>query len=387
VSDESRRAGVDRDRVPRDDPRRLRRRRGIVLGTLILFVLVLMWLAVSVFPRHVQTLPPLSSPDNNGEITEGAKRLFDERMAHATAQGTVRTTLVQALAALLVLAGAGVAGYFTHQQIKVSREAQLTERFTKAVEQLGEAEKNDLRIGGIHALARLAINSPFDRHAIAKVLEAFVRRRAPVEAAPSGDAGEDSGRPGRQTRVTDRANRDTDSQIEDLPLAIRADDVQAALSVLGSPVFHDVVLSWVDAHVATLPGTSFQGAVFEGAILTGSDLRRANFRDASLLGADLRDAYLEGADLRGADLDGADLRGADLEGADLRKAYLQEAKLQGALLQGAKLHETQLLGADLSGCNLDGAELFGAYVDSRTLWPAGFDPAAHGVTRVGEPPA
>jgi hypothetical protein len=348
-----------------------------VLGTLVLFVLALLWLSVTVFPKHVQTLPPLSSPDNNGEVSEGAKRLFDEQMARATAQSTVRTTLVQALAALLVLAGAGVGGYFTYQQVIVSREAQLTERFTKAVEQLGEARKIDLRIGGIHALGRLAINSPFDRHAIAKVLEAFVRRRAPVEAVPSGDAGKDVGTPGPQTRVTERASRDTGSLIEDRPLAIRADDVQAALSVLGSSVFHDVVLSYVDAHVATLPGTSFQGAVFEGAILAGSDLRRANFHGASFFDADLR----------GADLEGADLQGAKLYDADLSEAYLQEAKLQGAELQGAKLYQTQLLGVDLSGCNLEGAELFGAYVDSGTLWPAGFDAAAHEVTTVDEPPA
>ncbi len=87
-----------------------------------------------------------------------------------------------------------------------------------------------------------------------------------------------------------------------------------------------------DLHGANLRRANFHdadlyGANLRGADLHGANLRRANFHDADLYGADLRGASLYGADLRGADLHGADLRGADLHGADLYGANLYSANL------------------------------------------------------------
>src|SRR2546423_14368210 len=62
---------------------------------------------------------------------------------------------------------------------------------------------------------------------------------------------------------------------------------------------------------------------------------------------------LAGADLRGLNLWAADLRRSDLRGADLS-------------------------GANLGGALLGGADLAGAIYDLRTIWPAGFNPKAHG---------
>ena len=78
--------------------------------------------------------------------------------------------------------------------------------------------------------------------------------------------------------------------------------------------------------------------------LEGNGGKRANLRDADLLGADLR-----GANLLGANLHGADLRDANLRGADLFRANLRGADLRGADLHGADLRRADLFGADLSG--------------------------------------
>jgi hypothetical protein len=43
----------------------------------------------------------------------------------------------------------------------LSREGQATDRYTKAIEQLG-SDKIDVRIGGIYALERVARDSPRD---------------------------------------------------------------------------------------------------------------------------------------------------------------------------------------------------------------------------------
>jgi hypothetical protein len=105
---------------------------------------------------------------------------------------------------------------------------------------------------------------------------------------------------------------------------------------------------WVNKKHGVQP--ELQSVVIPGAPDKGPQLRTARLRHASLAHKVLRDADLRGADLREADLRGADLAGADLIGA-----------------------------------KLDGAKLEGARYDTRTRWPAGFDPAQHGL--VLSPPA
>jgi Pentapeptide repeats (8 copies) len=315
--------------VPRQEPREQNRRWVIVLGALGLFVLVLLYLSVAVLPKRVQPVPPLSVPTKDGKITPDAKILFDEAMTRVTAQNTVRTTLVQGIGAFLLLITAGIGGFFTLQQVKVSRETQFTERFAKAIEQLGEDTKSDLRIGAIHSLGRLATNSAFDAPAIAAVLGAFVRRRAPMATGTTSDGEERHEAQPHETLPDEATGESIDLRTEERPLSMRADDVQAALTVLGSSVFKDVVLSYVDAHIATLPGANFHGAVFDGA----------NLADSYLPGAEFSKAWLTEAILHDADLEGADLQQATLHYANLRGANLQEAKLQNADLQGAILHQ------------------------------------------------
>jgi len=85
-----------------------------------------------------------------------------------------RTTLLQGLGGAAVLAGAAAA----FRQLGIAREGQVTERFTRAIDQLGH-DNLDVRLGGIYALERMALDSPRDRSTVAEVLTAFVRGHAP----------------------------------------------------------------------------------------------------------------------------------------------------------------------------------------------------------------
>ena len=76
-----------------------------------------------------------------------------------------------ALGAGLFAAGALV---FTARNFTLSREGQVTDRYTKAVEQLG-SDKIDVRIGGIYALERIARDSARDHPTAMEVLTAFIR--------------------------------------------------------------------------------------------------------------------------------------------------------------------------------------------------------------------
>jgi hypothetical protein len=68
----------------------------------------------------------------------------------------------------------------------LNRAGQITDRFGKAVGQLGSAEL-DVRLGGIYALERIARDSADDHPQVMEVLTAFVRVHAPLrEQSSSG---------------------------------------------------------------------------------------------------------------------------------------------------------------------------------------------------------
>jgi hypothetical protein len=284
-------------------------------------------------------------------------------------QNDVRATLLQGLGGLAVLLGAS----FTYRQLRITREGQVTERFTRAIDQLGH-ENLDVRLGGIYALERIANDSSRDRATVAEVLTAFVRGHAPWPPT----------RPGQYVE---------DASIREIPvLRVRAPDVQAALTVLGRRkpshgAEKPLDLTATDLRRADLTDAQLQGAIFDHAVLEGADLSGAQLQDAFLsirlsltflAAAGMQRAHLDGADLRGAFLNGAQLQGADLGRADLRGAKLYRAQLQGADLDGA-----QLQGVDFTEANLQGASLSHrlgpAMADHATRWPPQFDWEAAGV--------
>jgi hypothetical protein len=67
----------------------------------------------------------------------------------------------------------------TLRAIELTEQGQVTDRYTKAVGQLGE-ESSPVRVGGVYALERIGHDSPKDRTTIIYVLGAFIRERSRV---------------------------------------------------------------------------------------------------------------------------------------------------------------------------------------------------------------
>jgi hypothetical protein len=313
-------------------------RRRLVGLVILLAAVTLLAAAVLVLPAY---LAPRSAFDNEGDAVR--------------AQNDARGMMLQGLGGLVLLLGA----YVTWRQYQVNREGmqdnlrataaqlkaaqdqlviaqegQITERFTRAVDQLG-SDQLVVRLGGIYALERIAMNSPSDAATIAEVLSSYIRQHAPWPAEVNhGGSHEDSNVP---------------------HLASRAADVQAALSVLAR--------------------RSLRPEADERLRLFGVDLRRANLWKAQLAGADLEGTNLGRAWLRHSRLDRTDLTEANLQEADLAGASLEGAELVGAFLRGAHLEGASLVGADLAGADLDGA-----IADEATKWPQGFEPQRAGIT-------
>jgi hypothetical protein len=262
--------------------------RWVLLGLAVAILLAGILALVLVVPGMLY--PPLSTTELQA-VSDPARRLELDNDRRKL-QNDARTTFLQGLGGLAVLAGAYVAYRQltnSREQLRVAQQGQITERFTHAIDQLGHAQL-DIRLGGIYALERIARDSPDDRATIGEVLTAFVRSHAPWPPRLPG-----------QYVAT--------APIDKVPeLQVRAADVQASLTVLGRGGF---------ALAAQGHGDRLD--------LHTVDLRRAKLPDAHLIGADFHGAHLERADLIDAHLEKARLADAHLERADLREAYLEGA--------------------------------------------------------------
>lgn len=70
-------------------------------------------------------------------------------------------------------------------QTDLDRQGQLTDRFSKAIEQLG-SDKLQIRLGGIYALERIAHDSERDYPTVRNVLTTFVREETTALRPPQG---------------------------------------------------------------------------------------------------------------------------------------------------------------------------------------------------------
>jgi len=94
-----------------------------------------------------------------------------------------RTTLIQLLATFAQILGGGAVAigiYFAWGNLTTARDGQITERFTRAVDQLGN-RKMEIRLGGIYALGRISNESDKDYWPIMEILTAYIRMNSSVE--------------------------------------------------------------------------------------------------------------------------------------------------------------------------------------------------------------
>jgi hypothetical protein len=258
----------------------------------------------------------------------------DRAAALQAARDAVRNRLLAALAGLVAL-GALV---YTARTFGLSREGQVTDRFAKAIGQLGDTSL-EVRVGAIYALELIVRDSPRNQQAVMDLLAAFAREQSKAQTAASA-------------KGVPSAKRSGHIMLPDVH------DVHAAVEVIGRR-----------RHDRNKP------VDLRKTDLAGAHLAWVHLPKADLTGADLTSAHLDWANLAGADLTGADLTGAHLEHARLYKAILKDAHLNGAHLDQANLAWAHLDGADLTGAHLYGAVLGAAtfhyahleYVDLREV--------------------
>jgi uncharacterized protein YjbI with pentapeptide repeats len=272
-------------------------------------------------------------------------------------------TWLSSSATALLIAGIGYKNYQALQQ-KNATDAETAkqnyqalidkntaDRFSKAIEQLGNIDSIHVRLGGIFALEQIANTEDKYYWQIMEILTSYVRERSPS----SHD----------QEKISE--------------------DIQAVMKVLSRRRFsyqhgEDVRLDLNDTNLRNLrlqPNAKLQGANLRNTCLTDAFMHSAN-----LAGADLRDSVLERVELRHADLQEARLWNVDMQGAfldhailiktDLRNGNLSNAYLEKANLEQANLHKvtlchTEMDEANLSRARLNRANLEHAYLGNANL--------------------
>jgi hypothetical protein len=256
-------------------------------------------------------------------------------------ENAARQTISQIVGGLVLLIGF----YFTWQSLvatqanlKIASEGQITDRFTKAIEQLGAADAKgnkslEVRLGGIYSLERIARDSPEDLHwPIMEVLSAYVRENAHLVSASE------------QESYIAKAMAENRVPVQPPP------DIQAILTVIGrrKPTYGAEEARRLDLHGTFLLGANFYRANLIGANLSGTNLKFTNlseghfenaFLNANLSYAHFQAAHLNGANFRGAVLTDADLRGTDLsEVLNLTQSQIDSATGDQTTKIPASLH-------------------------------------------------
>lgn len=252
----------------------------------------------------------------------------------ADAENSYRATLAQILGGIAV----GIGIYYTWQRNNIAQEGQITERFTRAVDQLGAVNKDgnpaiEIRLGGIYALERIANESDKDYWPIMEILTAYVKRNASIEDS--------------KVREQDKVRLDIQAVLTVIGRCKYAisDGVYYRLDMskifvahvdLQEASFEDFDFDDANFEEAHLPSSVFEGVCFSGANLKKAILAGANLEEAILSKANLEGSLLAVANLKGAYLNRANLKGANLEWANLEKADLEEANFEDANLRKAR---------------------------------------------------
>jgi hypothetical protein len=344
-------------------------------------LLVLAYIVAAIFwlPAWIVSLnspsgiPPQPSPSAGGvQPSPAGLQPGDRLKAISDTRGTLLGVLIPLAAAI-----AGTAAWFglratqaqlaetrrqnertfktTRDQLNLSLQDQVNERFSKAIDQLG-SHQMDVRIGGIYALEQIARDSPQTERSpglhppVMEILTAFVREHPPsLTESEQLRIAELEERMSKAAHLIDRevpvemwVNVEL-TKFDELTLRelttkafglTVAADTQAALTVLGRRN------SSKDLESLRLAGADLRGANLINADLEKADLVMANLQGASLTSANLGGAILDGADLQGAHLAWANLQGASIKASNLEEACLDFAKLQGAIFEREDGHKS-----------------------------------------------
>jgi uncharacterized protein YjbI with pentapeptide repeats len=294
-----------------------------------------------------------------------------------------RTDFLQTVAQIAGGLALGLGLVYTARNYQLNREGQITERFTRAVEQLG-SEKPEIRIGGIYALERIASESDSHYEQAIWTLAEYVQLVRPSFRWPQGSSSEDERYqepfspfdifPPHEILI-EKPDLPTDIQLIVRVISRRRKGTDTGERV--QLAFRDIDLRQADFRFSELTAAAFltcdqRNAWFAGGKLSRSQLLRCHLDDAVFTGADLTRAFIQHCTLRMAMLSNVRAQNANFYGTDLSRCMAWEANLEGATIAYAKADDASFLQANLTMTDFTGTTLSRASFKQATTHTTNF---------------
>jgi uncharacterized protein YjbI with pentapeptide repeats len=275
----------------------------------------------------------------------------------AAAENSYRATLAQIFGGVAIAIGIYYTGRritIAEEDLKATKDGQITERFTRAIDQLGN-KKIEIRIGGIYALERISDGSDQDYWPIMEILTAYVRNKLPAETIELKRKD--------FVRMDIRDYADLKNKHK-LPL-----DIQIILTVIGRRKYscYTGEVKCLDLNKTKLSGADLTEAHLEEANLENADLQFAKLLFTNLMGAYLKSANLCHAHLYHTYLHKANLKNTNIRETTITSANFTNSNLQDADLQGAHIYSVNFEGADFGADEDFSHSSFGDWLEGATL--------------------
>jgi len=267
-------------------------------------------------------------------------------------ENTFRTTVSQIIGGFIILIGI----YFSIENLlnaqlslNIAREGQITERFGKAVEQLG-SDNVDINLGGIFALGRVGRDSPEDHWQVVQVLTAYLRRKTRLGSISGAQELYHSHILTKLPGCDFRYER---------PL----EEVQAVMNVVSLRKWEYENFQFQAIHL--------ENCFLEGVVITNTNLLGSSFASSDLLGSTFSYVNLDSSNFLAARLDGAQIANSTFKGAFLQHSnflcsfleniHFDDANLQYVDFRRSTINKVYFHNASLNGALLQGVDLRGAF--------------------------
>jgi len=261
-----------------------------------------------------------------------------------------RSSIVQALGGLALIVTLAVTISQVNEtrksadnNLRLSRQGQASERFSRAVEQLG-SNKVDVRLGGLFSLARIGIDAPENAEPAFRLVATYVGQHYEVPKPLP-----EHGCQAKYDDVPVDVSTALRFALIRLAPAVREQVPEKRLLGLRGTKLSGIAIDNLGLPSFDLAGIRFKNALLQSANFADTNLTNAHFERAcvgfaSFNGATLVRAHFDAAQLKQADFRNADLTGASFRGARMKGAEFNRAALATAALSAAQKREIKVLG-------------------------------------------
>jgi len=257
-----------------------------------------------------------------------------------TLENEFRKTVAQTIGGLLVLGGL----FFTwgqlsatRESISISQQVFLTDRYSKAIDQLG-SNNPQIRLGGIFSLEKLASGSKEYISVVNKVLATYIRQKS----------------------------KDTSTYA--------FEEIQAAVGIIS---FRETNRDYLidDDHGVNISNSLLKATNFDNARLAHAKMVNSIFTESTFTNADLSNVSGMEADFSKTNLTNSNLSQSNFYGGSFEQSIMKGSVIKNSNFQLVNLSEANLINCDLNGSDLSDANLYGTILYGTDL------SKAKGITR------